>query len=176
MNKKIPYSSAPRQFAFQIRKLPTYGRTSLLIKNRFGVWSDVHHRHIKKTRYLRFLKLKADVGELEKGYVLLRKLSVNDQKITFLRQSLVDFYWNAALVRYDVLDYFRQVRRDRRVLHFLFCPAIAVMLAVATLLIAMVLVSGRFPSVVHFLWCARDYRCTLHNCSRCMARHILLHR
>jgi uncharacterized membrane protein YedE/YeeE len=38
-----------------------------------------------------------------------------------------------------------------RVLHFLFYPAIATMLTVATLLIAMVLVSGRFP--VWFIIC-----------------------
>jgi hypothetical protein len=154
MEKKIPYSGGPKRLAFQFRKLRTYGSTaSLLIKNRFGVWSVVRHRLVKKTRYLRFLKLKADAGKLEKGYVLLRKLGVNDEKITFLRRSLADFYWNAAPARYraDVLDYFRQVRRDRRVLHFLFCPAIAAMLAVATLLIAMVLVSGRFP--VWFIIC-----------------------
>jgi hypothetical protein len=47
------------------------------------------------------------VGKLEKGYVLLRKLGVNEEKITFLRRSLVDFYWNATPARYraDVLDY-----------------------------------------------------------------------
>jgi hypothetical protein len=148
MEKKIPYSGGPKRLAFQFRKLRTYGSTaSLLIKNRFGVWSVVRHRLVKKTRYLRFLKLKADAGKLEKGYVLLRKLGVNDEKITFLRRSLADFYWNAAPARYraDVLDYFRQVRRDRRVLHFVVYPLIAALLVATSLLLARILVSGYPP-------------------------------
>jgi hypothetical protein len=83
----------------------------------------------------------------------LRKLGVDDEKVTFLRRSLADFYWNVVSTRYraDVMNYFQQVRHHRRVLHFLICPVVAAMLAMTTLLIAMVLVSGRFS--LWFIFC-----------------------
>ncbi|KAF0897858.1 hypothetical protein E2562_001584 [Oryza meyeriana var. granulata] len=66
--RNIVLPSSPKQLAFRVRKrglrTHTGGVSRLLIVNRFGVWSVVHHRYIRRTRYNCFCALAIQAKEV----------------------------------------------------------------------------------------------------------------
>ncbi|CAL4918408.1 unnamed protein product [Urochloa decumbens] len=93
-----PYKG-PRRITFRIRRrwFTFEGCPSLLISDRYGVWSVTHRRYIHKTRRLRFHDLKKELDPIR---IQVRKHKMNrwpqysqDEELRSLRRKLADLYW-----------------------------------------------------------------------------------
>ncbi|CAD6244124.1 unnamed protein product [Miscanthus lutarioriparius] len=153
-----------RRLAFKIRKrgFVVHNDTSLLISNCFGVWSLRRRRYVRKTRFLRFILLKAKALPVERRYAALRKVGMHswpeyDEQVAFWRSRLVDIYWDAAPAWYKekVVDYFRAARRWRLrrewwEARFVIAPVSALMLAVASFRLVKAVFSGERVNLLLF--------------------------
>ncbi|KAG2536104.1 hypothetical protein PVAP13_9NG157500 [Panicum virgatum] len=128
-----PPHKGPRRLAFRIRGRPfTFeGGPSLLIRNRYGVWSVGHRRYVRKTRYHRFHDLKEELDPIR---ATVRELGMSrwprysqDEELRSLRQKLADLYWGVMPeeARARTARQLDRDRRERRRLRKLRCFAAA---------------------------------------------------
>jgi hypothetical protein len=100
------------------------GNPSLLIIDRYGVWSVTHRRYIRKTHYRRFRDLNKEIPPIIKDYKkLVRRVKKNqwpqykqDDELRSLRRKLADFYWTVMPeeVKARIVLFYRHRRRQQQ--------------------------------------------------------------
>jgi hypothetical protein len=139
-----------REFWFPLRERGAglWGRRSLLIADRYGVYSFTHRRYIRKTRYRRYRALTAELAPVVKAYRSLQKLGMkkwlkNDdearREITHWKHKLMDMYWDAAPDerRESVTEHYLRVRYKP-------CPFLAFHVLVLFARVAQLVMLGRY--------------------------------
>jgi hypothetical protein len=119
-----------RKFWFPLRQRGAglRGRRSLLIADRYGVYSFTYRRYIRKTRYHRYRALTAELAPVVKAYRSLQKLGMkkwpeHDHKarreIAHWKHKLMDVYWDAAPHerRASTAEHYLRVRYKHRMLY-----------------------------------------------------------
>jgi hypothetical protein len=167
-----PAYKGPRRLAFRIRRrgFTFVGSPSLLIIDRYGVWSVTHRRYIRKTSYHRFRDLNKELRPIIKDdKKLVRRVKINqwprfkqDEELRSLRGKLADFYW--ALMPEEVkarivLFYRHRLRQQQQ--RRLNCFAAAVVVVALEGFVLLSLVPMGFFSLrdcswawVTLLWCS----------------------
>jgi hypothetical protein len=130
-----PACKGPRRLAFRIRRrgFTFEGSPSLLISDRYGVWSVTHRRYIRKTRHRRFHDLSKELRPIRDK---VRRDKMNqwpqykqDEELRSLRRKLADLYWSLMpeeAKRTTVLFYRHRRQRQRQRQGRLMCFTAAV--------------------------------------------------
>ncbi|KAL6847432.1 hypothetical protein ACP4OV_023285 [Aristida adscensionis] len=138
-----PSCGSPRRLLFRLRRRSfTFdGSPSLLISNRFGVWSVAHRRYIRKSRYHRYMELRRLLLPVKTQYAALeKKLHLSQRpeaaELRAARQKLADLYWSAMPEekKAGIVRFFYRDQRDRRRKLYAFA-VLTVLMAVLGLMI-----------------------------------------
>ncbi|KAL6643697.1 hypothetical protein ACP70R_018463 [Stipagrostis hirtigluma subsp. patula] len=125
----MPSCGGPRRFLFRIRRqgFSYDGSQSLVISNRFGLWSVGHRRYIRKTRYHRYCLLKPQLEPVARDYNSMEeKLRMSRwpeaEELVALRQKLADLYWRvmpeerkASIMRFYRKRRIMALRKQRQI-------------------------------------------------------------
>jgi hypothetical protein len=144
-----PAYKGPRRLTFRIRRrgFTFEGTPSLLISDRYGVWSVTHRRYIRKTNHHRFLYLKKELDPIIRECKnLVRKVKINqwpeytqDEELRSLRHKLANFYW--AIMPKEVkarIVLFYRNRRQRRLKCFTAAVVLVALLGFALLSLVLI--------------------------------------
>jgi hypothetical protein len=145
----VPTCKGPRRLAFRIRRrrFTFDGVPSLLIVDRFGVWSVGHRRYIRLTRYHRYCALKQDIERVRIEHAAVERWPEYVREVWPLRRRLDIFYWSLwpeERKREELLLCRQRRRRQRQQWRLVWFAAPFTWMAMLGFVLLRLLLLGRF--------------------------------